>query len=120
MIVKCFRVKYSLISSTKLHTSRCDEFNFDKNLIVFKLQDAVLSGKCPISDMRDYLRCASNDRNNTYCCYNKNVLNGGRDVCEPFCNVESDNWPERADGKYLRCITQFDSIMKCHWASARL
>lgn len=65
------------------------------------------------------LLAASDNKDNSFCCRKTKVLDGDKKICEPFCNPNSPNWPTKAEAKYLRCLGQFDNIMKCHWASAR-
>lgn len=76
---------------------------------------------CELTDIRDILKCASGDKDNDACCEKTGVLDGKREVCEPFCNPNSEDWPKspRGVGKYLKCASQFDQIMKCHYASRR-
>lgn len=86
-----------------------------------ELQDAVIRGMCPIDTMRIYLECAANSDNNIGCCSKVGVLDHGRKVCKPLCNPSGPAWPadkEQAK-RLLPCLSQFDPIMKCHWASIK-
>lgn len=76
---------------------------------------------CDLSEAQDILLCASNNKDNGPCCKKTGVLDGSREVCEPFCNPNSPDWPTstKGMGKYLKCLKVFEDIMKCHHASCR-
>lgn len=78
-----------------------------------------MHGDCDLSVARPLLYAAANDKDNSYCCNKKNLLKGATSICEPFCNPSSKNWPQAAEAKYLKCLSLFDDILKCHHASCR-
>jgi len=82
-----------------------------------ELKKAMLSKKCPIDGMRDYLKAGANNQDNRSCCQTKGVTEGKRAFCHPFCNPNGSEWPGPHEGaKYLPCASEMSAIMNCHWA----
>lgn len=77
------------------------------------------NGNCDIEDLRPMLYAASNDKDNSKCCRQKGLLKKPYDICEPFCNPGSANWPEKPQLKYFRCLNKLNDFLNCHWASCR-
>lgn len=86
------------------------------------LQDAVIDGLCPVSLLENYLKCASNEQDNTPCCKETGILNPRRKTCPSFCNTAlMTKWPKSLGQAvdYLPCVEVQDKILKCHWAGLR-
>jgi len=83
------------------------------------LKKAFLGGGCKLAELRPYLTCASNGKDNTACCSDSGVLSQKRtDVCGCFCNPTGPVWPQKGEaGKYGPCVGVLSGIMTCHyWA----
>jgi len=77
----------------------------------------MLSKQCPMDQMREYLKCASNNQDNRMCCQQTGLLEGKKAFCHPFCNPSGAEWPTSGQAmKYLPCSAEMGAMMTCHWA----
>jgi len=80
------------------------------------MKKAFLGGQCPLAQLRTYLTCASNGKDNSACCQDKGVLSQKKtDVCGCFCNPTGPVWPAKGEAsKYAPCVNVLQGIMQCH------
>jgi len=81
------------------------------------MKHAFLGGPCPLAQLRTYLTCASNSKDNTQCCQDTGVLSQKKTgVCGCFCNPTGPVWPGKGEAaKYGPCVGVLTGIMQCHY-----